>query len=810
MDQFISWFWGNTGGSFRCIWPETKDNIPAINLDGHPSELVDTLQSYNDMGYGVFFVPNGGGHSDADINRFNAFFLDIDAEKGQTLPTQWHIEPSVILRRGDNYHVYWLLQPTTDRQVWCDIQERLVEHYNADIAVKNPSRVMRLPGFTHTKVNSTGEPYQVYKTYANRYEISTLSIGLPEIVRNVAPPREQGESDGYFNSLEYGVKCLAYIDATDREQWLRVLAGFTHQFGTSDDVIDILDQWSSTADTYASRQDVVKRIQSFKRGDTGGTVNTFATVVDYAKQGGFIPVNAVRDEMAAKVFGKSEMSVIEVIQPCDKAITLGEMIGQQLQALINPYLSDVADQQPFTPIVDSKVIDQIITRSFWSGTKSKLFILSPHNTLTMHLEGDCIDTLEYYFGAVTDRKAIQLYLDTIDAALNLAANRMNELKKKAFGVVANVLMMFLKTHNQRERLDIRVDMFAKRPRAEWHPDKVTIVYTWNDLPVLKFNENEEVVADYKQHFPELDDLLKMIVASRFASNRKHFYTWLQCPSDWGKGFFTGILKKLGLLVELSVSECEKAFEGAPLGRDATEFTRSLIVLFDEFKIVKSELKQLENEIPITPKNQLRQMVEVFTKLFTSAEGVESLAGENGVEDQFANRFSYIDGRGQINNRGLFSSIGGSIYAEAVTAYVAGQVNTLISEFVAMGEKDATISADKIGREFHERRNIGNKFERVSQNIPMMVHDFKAWVLERYHSNGFNTATAILRYEDGFYYLKSPARILGEWIEESTSKSERFTISKKKMEILNMMSDEGDGVKVHRIKGGTLRSVRFTL
>lgn len=806
MDQFISWFWGADSGSFRCIWPNTKDNVPAINMDGKPSDVVGALQSYNAMGYGVFFIPNTGGHSDVDITRFNAFFLDIDGDKGQVLPQVWHVEPSVILRRGDNYHVYWLLNPTLDRNTWCDIQERLVEHYGADKAVKNPSRVMRLPGFNHTKAGSDGTPYEVFRTYANRYDINALSVGLPEIVRNVAPPREQSES--YFNSLEYGVKCLNYIDATDREQWLRVLAGFTHQFGTSDEIIDILDKWSATAPTYASRQDVVKRVQSFKRGDTGGMVNTFATVVEFAKQGGFIPVNAAKDEMAAKVFGQSNLSVIEVINPCDKAIALGEMIDQQLQAIINPYLADVAEQKPFTPTIDNQVIDQIITRSFWSGTKSKLFILSPHNTLTMHLEGDCIETLEYYFGAVTDRKAIQLHLDIIDAALNLPTNKTNELKKKAFGVVANVLMMFLKTHNQRERLDIRVDMFAKRPRAEWHPDKVTIVYTWKDLPVLTFNENDEVVNDYRQHFPELDDMLQFIVASRFASNRKHFYTWLQCPSDWGKGFFTGILKKLGLLVELSVSECEKAFEGAPLGRDATEFTRSLIVLFDEFKVVKSELKQLENEIPITPKNQLRQMVEVFTKLFTSAEGVESLAGENGVEDQFANRFSYIDGKGQINQRAMFQQLGGSVYADAVTAYVAKRVNTLISEFVQMGEKEATIYADNHGREFHERRNIDQKFERVSSNIPSMVIDFRDWLIENHQPRA--GVTSCLLYADGYYYLKTPSKVVGDWIDETASRSERFTLMKKKNDILIALSDDGRGVQSHRINGKVVRSVMFKL
>jgi len=55
--------------------------------------------------------------------------------------------------------------------------------------------------------------------------------------------------------------------------------------------------------------------------------------------------------------------------------------------------------------------------------------------------------------------------------------------------------------------------------------------------------------------------------------------------------------------------------------------------------VKSELKQLQSQITLSPKNQLSCTVEIFAKVFTSAESVGSLVTENGVEDQFANRMS---------------------------------------------------------------------------------------------------------------------------------------------------------------------------
>ena len=64
--------------------------------------------------------------------------------------------------------------------------------------------------------------------------------------------------------------------------------------------------------------------------------------------------------------------------------------------------------------------------------------------------------------------------------------------------------------------------------------------------------------------------------------------------------------------------------GAPVGLSADNFKRAIVLWVDEFKSVKSELKQLQNEIELSPKNQVRQSVAIYTKLFTSAESVASL------------------------------------------------------------------------------------------------------------------------------------------------------------------------------------------
>ena len=527
---------------------------------------------------------------------------------------------------------------------------------------------------------------------------------------------------------------------------------------------------------------------------------------DYIKR----TILGAKGQRATNDYYRMTDDVVTVVEPAsDAAVELTEKVQSALSLMVNSQLNNIEGHQPLTITCYPEIVDQIITRSFWSGTKSKLYLLSDEGALNMYREQDMMRLAQKHFGNIWEQAELDIAIAALREAMvieTLTAEK--EFIKRLNNVGITIICDYLKMYNQRDRLEVRVDMFATRPRVEWHPEKVTVVHTWSPLPVINDNIRDDIINDYKQHFPEVDRMLEFIIASRFASNRKHFYTWLQCPSDWGKGFFTGILNKLGVLVELSVTECEKAFEGSPLGRDASEFTRAFVILFDEFKSIKSELKQLENEIPITPKNQLKQSVEVFTKLFTSAEGVESLAGENGVEDQFANRFSYIDGNGQINKRELFNSVGGATYARTITAWVARRINELVDQYVALGHEEACNIADNHGRDFHNLYNIGQKFERISENIPTMVSDFRDWLVEK-HQPRMGVSTC-LHYEDGFYYLKSASKMVGEWIEETASRSEMFTLKKKKTEILKALSDDGQGVKNQRVAGKQIKSIRFAL
>jgi hypothetical protein len=108
---------------------------------------------------GIFFAPNGGGHTNAEIRQFNAVFVerdDIPIAEQHELLDQSPISTSIRVETKRSVHAYWLLKPGSDLVDWKDAQIRLIEYFEADQANKNPSRLMRLPGFDHLTHKADG------------------------------------------------------------------------------------------------------------------------------------------------------------------------------------------------------------------------------------------------------------------------------------------------------------------------------------------------------------------------------------------------------------------------------------------------------------------------------------------------------------------------------------------------------------------------------------------------------------------------------------------------------------------------------
>jgi len=457
---------------------------------------------------------------------------------------------------------------------------------------------------------------------------------------------------------------------------------------------------------------------------------------------------------------------------------------------------------PEEPCVDLLSIRDMIEGAFWSGAKSRLFLLNEDESLVQFTQGDAWKFLCRRFGSPVDPDEI---LTTLSAALGgpLEPKGEEAARTAISKAVVGPILDYLKYENQRDHVEWSVDMFADRSRLEIRADVVRIVLTHKAL-TAPGKPDPAIVKDYRQHFPLIDAALEYIVAARFALDRKKAYLWLWASSDWGKGFLLGIMRDLGLVVEMSVKEIEATFEGKAVGRRPEDFKRAMILAVDEFKAVKSELKQLQSEIQLAPKYQLTSRVEIFTKLFLSAESVGSLVGERGVEDQFANRMSMLTGSGTLNDRAVYAKDQGRYY-RAIRKFVADEMNRLIAEYRALGKEGAERRADAFLNGFIDHHGLGKHFTRLSDSLGEIAEEASAWVRD----GGPGAPGGVtVRYEGEQRYLLFAGRALDDFLAARFTRAEVGTLSRRRMEIMEAMSADGRGNTNHRVGGRQVKCVKM--
>ena len=206
------------------------------------------------------------------------------------------------------------------------------------------------------------------------------------------------------------------------------------------------------------------------------------------------------------------------------------------------------------PAVDALIIRDMIEGAFWSGAKMRMFLLNPDECLVQFVSTEAWKFLCKRFGSPVDANEIIKQLET-DLGAPLDKGVENNARKAISDITAGGVVDYLKYENQRDSVEWVVDMFGTRSRLELKEDVVRIVLTHSTL-VASGEVDRACVADYRAHFPLLDEVLEYIVAARFALDRKKAFIWLFAASDWGKDFLMGALGDLGLVVETSVKEVE--------------------------------------------------------------------------------------------------------------------------------------------------------------------------------------------------------------------------------------------------------------
>jgi len=197
------------GSRLRGFFPSgdpRKDQDRGRKGPGAQENPLQIIEEWQKDGRGVYVVINDGGDTDAEITRCRALFCEWDDK-----PTEWQVqaweelglpEPTIqVATGGRSIHCYWVLADPLPPERWRGLQKRLLEHADADRSLKNPSRVMRLPGCWYMQPgNQPGELVQIVHESGQRYSAAEIEDCLPELPSphlTTAPiPRDLGPGQG--------------------------------------------------------------------------------------------------------------------------------------------------------------------------------------------------------------------------------------------------------------------------------------------------------------------------------------------------------------------------------------------------------------------------------------------------------------------------------------------------------------------------------------------------------------------------------------------------------------------------------------
>ena len=168
----------------RSFYPK---NHPLKNTDrGKKSHAdVNWITQCQSEGRGVYVVVNDGGDTDSEITSCRAYFCEWDDRSQEQQINAWKDlglqEPTMQINTGGkSIHNYWVLKKSIDPKTWKPIQERLLDYADADRALKNPSRVMRLPGTFHMGDDGTKkEMTKIIFASEKKYSLKEIEDCLP-------------------------------------------------------------------------------------------------------------------------------------------------------------------------------------------------------------------------------------------------------------------------------------------------------------------------------------------------------------------------------------------------------------------------------------------------------------------------------------------------------------------------------------------------------------------------------------------------------------------------------------------------------
>lgn len=112
-------------------------------------------------------------------------------------------EPSIVIVSGGGVHVYWLLaEPITDMAAWRATMQGIIDALKSDGSIKNPERLMRLPGTRNVKAKRPGRPWCRIVTATDvRHPINAFPVTAPAAKPASKPKAKAGGSPAPISQL---------------------------------------------------------------------------------------------------------------------------------------------------------------------------------------------------------------------------------------------------------------------------------------------------------------------------------------------------------------------------------------------------------------------------------------------------------------------------------------------------------------------------------------------------------------------------------------------------------------------------------
>jgi hypothetical protein len=128
-------------GSLEDVWPK----VQTLNT---PGRRVGVFVTINETDF--------KGRKAVNVVRCRALFVDADSDEQvnhcREILAAYAVEPDIVVRTGRGAHFYFCVEvPCKQFREW---QGKLIEKLGTDRAIKDLSRVMRLPGTLHLKTPS--------------------------------------------------------------------------------------------------------------------------------------------------------------------------------------------------------------------------------------------------------------------------------------------------------------------------------------------------------------------------------------------------------------------------------------------------------------------------------------------------------------------------------------------------------------------------------------------------------------------------------------------------------------------------------